>query len=101
MPKLSIKQQSSEPATQAFSKVKGFLSNDADLKKLDAGYQCRFDESALTGEASGKMFKALMSVKGLSSGCEVEIIVDLPLALTLLKGQVQKILEKKLRDSLG
>ncbi len=100
MPKVTIKHQSSVPAAEAFSKVKGFLANDTDLKKLDAGYQCQFDDSALTGVATGKMFKANMTVKGQSAGSEVEIIVDLPLALSLLKGQVEKILAKKLRDSL-
>ena len=101
MPKLSIKRQSEVAPQEAYSKVKSFLAEDQDLKKLDAGYSCTFDDSALTGKATGKMFKADLSVKGQGQGSEVEIVVDLPLALTLVKGQIEKILGKKLKDTLG
>jgi hypothetical protein len=101
MPKVSIKKQTSTPAADAYNKVKGMLSDDKDLKKLDPSYKCTFNDSGLTGSASGKMFKADMTIKNQGAGCEVEIIVDLPLALSLVKGMVQKTLQKKLDDSLA
>ena len=101
MPTVVITKKATLPAAEAFQKVKSILTDDKDLKKLDPGYKCTFNESAMTGQASGKMFKATMNVKGQSSGSEVEIVVDLPLAFALAKGLVKKTLEKKLNDSLA
>jgi hypothetical protein len=101
MPKVVIKKQTQASAQDAFARVKNMLSDDKDLKKLDPSYKCNFNDSTLSGTASGKMFKADMVVRNQGGGCEVEITVDLPLALTLAKGMVQKTLEKKLSDSLA
>ncbi len=100
MPKVSVKKQTSSPPADAYNIVKSLLSDDRDLKKLDPAYKCTFNDSDLTGSANGKMFKANMTIKGNDEGSAVEIIVDLPLALSLAKGLVQKTLQKKLDDLL-
>lgn len=100
MPKVTIKKQSSTTAADAYNLVKSMLNDDRDLKKLDPAYKCTFNDANFTGSANGKMFKADMTVKSEGSGCAVEIIVDLPLALSLAKGLVQKTLQKKLDESL-
>ena len=101
MPKISVKKSSSLPAEDIFTKVKGFLSNDEDLRKLDPAFQCTFDEAKLTGRASGKMFKADMTISKEAKGSTVEIIVDLPITLSLVKGMIEKTLQKKLDKHLA
>lgn len=101
MPKVTIQKQCSLQANDVFHRVKNLLDNDPDLRKLDPSFKCQFNESALSGNATGKMFKADMSVKSISTGTEVTIIVDLPLALTLAKGMVEKTLSKKLESTLA
>ncbi len=101
MPKLTIQKNSGLDAASAFAKVKSFLNDDKDLKKLDPSYKCTFDDKKLSGSADGKMFKANMAVSASKSGSQVEIVVELPLALTLVKGMVEKTLHKKLDETLA
>jgi hypothetical protein len=101
MPKVVISRQSSAQPQEAYSKVKSLLADDQDLKKLDPSYKTTFNDSKLSGQAAGKMFKAELAVKASAEGCEVEIVVDLPFALSLAKGLVQRTLQKKLDESLA
>lgn len=101
MPKVVVQKNSKKTAADTFSKVKSILMDDKDLKKLDPSYKCQFNEGDFTGSATGKMFNATMSVKSSGSTCDVEIIVELPFALSLAKGLVKKTLEKKLDESLA
>jgi hypothetical protein len=101
MPKVNIKSDSKYSAKETYEKVKSLLSNDADLKKLDPSFACTFDDSTMTGVAKGGMFKADMKVEDKSPTSSVEIIVDLPFHLALVKGMVKKTLEKKLIKELG
>jgi hypothetical protein len=100
MPKLTIQKKSDLTPADAFKKVKAVLNDDKDLRKLDPAYECIFDETKMSGSANGKLFKAAMTVSKQSSGSQVEIIVDLPLALALVKGVVEKTLKRKLDESL-
>ena len=77
------------------------LSGDKDLRKLDSGYKFEADPTALTGQATGSMFKAKMIVKEEGDGSKVEITVELPFTLSLMKGMVEKQLSKKLEDVLA
>ena len=101
MPKLSVEKQSSMSANEVFEKVTKLLENDSDLKKLDSSYSCDFDESSLSGIASGKLFKAKMEIQDQGDSSKVTITVDLPMTLALAKGMVQKTLQKKLDQSLS
>ncbi|MCC7405838.1 MAG: hypothetical protein IT288_15670 [Bdellovibrionales bacterium] len=100
MPKVTVSCQSNCSTQEAFSRIRKVLEHDQDLRKLDAHYKCQFDETKLTGQADGKHFKAQMSIAGKGNGSAVEIVVDLPLALSLAKGLVQKTLQRKLDQAL-
>ena len=101
MPKLQVEKQTSLSPNEAFEKVTKLLEDDKELKKLDPSYSCQFNPGDLTGKATGKLFKADMAVAKTGSGSNVTISVDLPFALTLAKGLVQKTLQKKLDQFLG
>lgn len=101
MPTVTIKRQSNKTAPEAYAKVKLWLAEDKDLAKLDSGYKCQFDDDRMTGQATGKKFKANMAVKSSSAGSEVEIVVDLPFTLALAKGLIEKTIHKKLDASLA
>ncbi|MAE75143.1 MAG: hypothetical protein CL675_13705 [Bdellovibrionaceae bacterium] len=101
MPKVNVASSTSMNAQDSYNKVKSLLENDADLKKLDPAYSCQFNDSSLSGTASGNLFKAQLKVKDAAGGSEVSIEVDLPMKLALVKGMVQKTLQKKLDNTLG
>lgn len=96
MPKINVKKACSLKPEELFAKVSDVLNNDSELKKLDPTYACTFEPSSLSGVAKGKLFSANMKIQPLPTGSEVEIQVELPFALALAKGLVQKTLEKKL-----
>ncbi len=77
------------------------LENDAELKKLDPKYVCDFNPSTLSGSAKGSQFKANMNIASAGEGSKIDIVVELPFHLALVKGLVQKTLEKKLDQALS
>lgn len=101
MPSIKVEKQSSLSADDSFKRISNLLSNDKDLRKLDASYKCEFNSSDLSGKADGSMFKAKMNVKQSGGGSKVEIVVDLPFHLALVKGMVEKTLQKKLEEALS
>lgn len=101
MPTVKIHRHSKFPEGEAFRKISELLKDDNDLRRLDPKYEATFDESKLSGSATGAQFKATMQVKKSESGSQVELNVELPFHLTLVKGLVQKTLEKKLIEILG
>jgi len=100
MPSLKIVHNSSVSPSETFKKVCQLFESDPDLKKLDPGYSCNFNSDALSGVAEGKQFKAKLQVASAGQGSIVEIFVELPFHLGLVKGLVQKTLEKKLGENL-
>jgi hypothetical protein len=68
---------------------------------LDPSYKAEFDAQTLSGSAKGSMFKANMNVKEAADGSKVELVVDLPFHLALVKGMVEKTLSKKLEEVLA
>jgi len=101
MPSIKINFDSKLAPKDSFKRVSDVLSNDKDLKKLDAKYKCEFDPKALTGTAEGSMFKAKMNVHESSGGSKVEVTVELPFTLALMKGMIEKTLQKKLGEALA
>lgn len=101
MPTIDIKYPSNKSPKQSFDIFTEVLKNDKDLKKLDPQYQCEFNDESLSGTAKGSQFKASMKIVEQASGSEVQLTVELPFHLGLVKGMVKKTLEKKLADSLG
>ena len=100
MPKVTVSCQSTVSSKEAFDRVRKILEEDQELHKLDAQYKCEFDESKLSGLATGKHFKASMAISEGNPGSNVQITVELPLALSLAKGIVQKTLQRKLDRAL-
>lgn len=105
MPTIRLEKITSLNSSAAFQKISQIIENDPDLRKLDASYQCEFDEETLTGQAKGKQFSAEISVKSneppkeqtnKDTSSKVEISVSLPFVLTPLKGVIEGHLRKKL-----
>jgi hypothetical protein len=101
MPKVVVSKTTSLPPDEAFKKVQDFLERDPELKRLDPKISYSFDPKGRQGSAKGSLFSAQMKVQDQGNGCHVEIAVDLPLALMMVKGLVTKTLEKKLQEHLA
>lgn len=101
MPTIKVEKQTSLSAQDSFQRVSNLLNADKDLRKLDAKYKCSFNDNDLSGVADGSMFKAKMNVKDAAGGSKVEITVDLPFHLALVKGMVESTLKKKLDEALA
>jgi len=101
MPSIKVEKQSTLTAGDTFKRISDLLSNDRDLRKLDSKYRCEFNAQEMTGVADGSMFKAKMSVKDAAGGSKVEIVVDIPFHLSLVKGMVESTLKKKLEEVLS
>ena len=101
MPSLKIEKQCNLSADDSFKRISDLLTNDKDLRKLDPKYKADFNPSTRTGSADGSMFTAKMNVREAGGGSKVEITVDLPFHLALVKGMVEKTLSKKLEDVLA
>lgn len=101
MPSVKIEKQCNLSADDSFKRISEMLSNDTDLRKLDPKYKADFNASTRSGSADGSMFKAKLNVQESSGGSKVEIVVDLPFHLALVKGMVEKTLSKKLEEVLA
>ena len=101
MPKINIDYKSSLNPNETLTKVKEVLENDSELRKLDKNYNCEFDEAKLCGTVKSKQFKASINVEQNDEGSLVKIMVDLPFALSLFKGMVEKTLVRKLEKAFG
>jgi hypothetical protein len=101
MPSIKIEKQTKHSPADAFKRISDLMSNDKDLKKLDASYKAEFNPQTMTGTAQGSMFKANMAVKEHSAGSTVEVVIDLGFAAGLFKGTVEKTLTKKLEEVLA
>jgi hypothetical protein len=101
MPSLKIAKDSSLSAQDTFQRISHLLETDKDLRKLDSKLECEFDPKTLTGTAGGTHFKAQMKVTAAGSGSKVEVSVDLPFHLALVKGMVEKTLSQKLDQVLS
>ena len=100
MPKIHIEKQTTMTATDAYQKIKAMLTDDSDLRRLDASYQCQFDDGSFVGSAKGKQFSAALKVHE-QSPTKVELSIDLPILLTPFKGMVENTLNKKLDKILS
>ena len=101
MPTIKVSAETRLSPKESFERVSRLFENDKELRKLDSELKCNFDPSSLSGTAQGKQFKAEMNVRPSAQGSSVELKVDLPFHLSLVKGMVQKTLEKKLSSALA
>lgn len=96
MPKIEIKRTIPGSADKVFEQLKKILENDADLKKLDPGYSCQFDEKSFSGTAKGSKFEAELKMKAENQQNHVNLSVSIPFLLTPFKGLIETTLNKKL-----
>lgn len=101
MPKINIQSNSNDSADSTYSKVKDFLENLDDIKSYDPSLTLSFDDSNKTGKAQGKLFSAELQVKEQAPGCVVDLQVELPMKMGLMKGMIQKQLQSKLDKALA
>ncbi len=101
MPSIKVEFQSKLTPADSFKRISDILSNDKDLRKLDASYKADFNPQTLSGQAEGSMFKAKLAVSPNAAGSTVLVTVDLPFHLALAKGMVEKTLQKKLGEALA
>lgn len=101
MPKINIKTSTSTSVDLTYEKVKSFLTSNDDIRKFDPSLQLSFDDHKKTGQAMGKVFSASIQVTEQAPGCEVALIIDLPLKLALMKGLIEKTLHSKLKQALS
>lgn len=101
MPKFKIEHPTTLGLDDSYSKIRGFLDNDHDLRKLDPKLTCTYDDAQKKIKATGSQFKAEISVNSKGSGSLVAVEVDLPLLLSPFKGKVQEMLARKLAKALG
>lgn len=100
MPSVKIEKQTKLTPDDSFKRISDLLSNDKDLRKLDASYKADFNTQTRSGTAEGSMFKAKLNVNESAGGSTIQIVVDLPFHLALAKGMVEKTLQKKLEEVL-
>ena len=96
MPSIKIQRESSLKGPEVFERLAKLLNEDKELRKLDPDYVCNFETAKMTGNAKSKLFTASLSVNETGGKSKMELVVDLPFHLALVKGVVQKTLEKKL-----
>lgn len=101
MPKVNVTKNSKYPAQETFEKIRQYFENSTGLRKLDADLKCEFDAQKLTGDVKGSKFKAQIGVKANGTESLVDIVVELPFHLAMVKGLVVDKLQKKLDETLG
>lgn len=101
MPKFKVDADSSHNAKDTFSKIRNFLEQAEDLKKIDPGIVCTFDEAKLKGYAKGKQFKADISILQGTPEAKVSIEIEIPFLLSPFKTKIQESLERKLKKALA
>lgn len=101
MPKLKFDLPAPLDSAVAYERVKKLLGGENDFKKLDPKVSCQFDDPGQTCHVVGSQFKANLAVKAKGAEqSEIQIEVDLPLALSLFKGKIKEALEKNLKKIL-
>ena len=100
MPKVTVEHSCPLNAEETFAKIKTFFEGD-DIRRFDPKVQCTFSDSTKTGKANGSQFKADIRVTTHAGGSKVEVVVDLPLLLTPIKGKVQETIQRKLAKHLA
>ena len=101
MPKFKIEHPSKKDAAETYKTIKGFLSKENEIAKLDAKAQFTFNDSQKSASISGSQFKAEMSVASDGTNSQINITVDLPFLLMPFKGKIQESLVKMLKKHLA
>ncbi len=101
MPKINLQFDSKSSAAEVYNKVKGFLTTDEGIKKLDSKLTFSFSDPEMKGTAKGGGFSADLQVESKDVGCKVNLAVDLSFLLTPFKSKVEEVLQRKISKLLG
>lgn len=101
MPKVKVQSTSQLSAQESYDRLKGILDNNTDITTHDPSFTCDFDDSKLAGTATGNMFKATFDVVHSGAFSTVNINLDLPMKLALVKPIIQKKLQAALDKALS
>ncbi len=101
MPKILVDHTSSIPAEQALTTIKNFFETDKDLQRIDSKIQCQISTADKKVKVIGSQFKADVEVKPNGPGCQIKVMIDLPLLLSPFKGKVEETIKKKLGKYLA
>lgn len=88
-----------------FEKIQKFLSKENDFKKFDPSVTCDFNANDKHCKIKGSQFTAELKVKDegqakSSDKSNIEINVEVGMALALFKGKIKEILEKTVHKVL-
>ena len=88
-----------------FEKIQKFLSKENDFKKFDPSVTCYFNSNDKACKIKGSQFTAELKVNGDSTEkpsdkSNIEITVEVGMALALFKGKIKEILEKTVHKVL-
>ncbi|MFZ4404388.1 MAG: polyhydroxyalkanoic acid system family protein [Pseudobdellovibrionaceae bacterium] len=101
MGKFKVDYKSSKNATEAYDKVKAYLGNAEDIRKLDDKMQCTFEDAKKLCKIQGSQFKADITVLDSATGSTIEVHVDLPFLLMAFKSKIEEMLKKNLSKHVG
>lgn len=96
MAKIKILSDSKYSKEETYQKIKNFLLNEPDLKKMTPDYKCNFTDASHSGTIKGTGFDAVVKVELAANTASVSIDVDLAFLLTPFKGKVEEILKRKI-----
>lgn len=100
MAKLNFTLPSPLDQDATYEKIKNFLSSENDFKKFDSSVTCDFNPTDKKCKINGSQFSAELKVKGDKDKAQVEINVEVGMALALFKGKIQDVLEKTVNKVL-
>ena len=84
-----------------FDKIQKFLSKENDFKKFDPSVTCEFNADNKHCKIKGSQFTAELKVKDeFKDKANIEINVEVGMALALFKGKIKEILEKTVHKVL-
>jgi hypothetical protein len=101
MPSMTIENESSLNANDAFVRIQQLLAKDEELKRFDQEYKCYFDQAARRGLAQGKKFKAEFEVIERGVGSLIRVAVSYPIFLIPLVAQLKQQFEEKISRVLA
>ena len=101
MAKINIEYNSSLNAEETYSKIKGLIDDNKDLKSIDKNYSFSMDDDKKQASAKGKGFDADMQVISSGDTSVVKFSINIGLMLSPFKGVIEEKLKSRLEKVLS
>ncbi len=101
MPKLELEFKTKQSAKGTFSTLKKILPQHPRFKKLDPSFTCKFHSNHLNVDIKSKLFKAHVSLIENKSQTTIKIKGEIPFAMALFKGQIEKALKSEMNKAFS